>query len=1509
MSVLNKVPFINLVLSSLSKDYLLTLASLMNGEGDRTEINRTLDTPSGNRTNISVSDKGVHMCSLQCGTVLFHGYLLYNDSYCVLIHFTDFQRLSMFNIDVANKKFETVSEYLDINELRSLVGDLLVEAGEDVTVQTDDIDSGDASKGLAIISDGDGGAEWGYPDTLIVEIDSDSGTFADADYEKVSGNNCEILYEGQYFKLDSESESSIIYKGAPRIDSGNTYLDKITITKSSKEYVVGYDVVALGGSITIDDAIDDDSENPVQNKVIAKALDEKANVDGNYPTMGVGKADVADNISTDLGATVEDAYATLDPISVAVEDGDFAKMLNIKGNSVVVNQWAKELNSTNWVDNNTSTTYNNGVATFTATAQNGQLGTLVQFYKHIYFISANIKLTTGTTNVYLRSQGINRVATANNTNWQSLSVIYTSNYDTENSIAIRDERSSGWDAIQVKNVICVDLTQWFGAGNEPTTTDDVRIKWLLSRGYIAYNTGSLISSQPNKIISTGLNQWDEQYVNGYWNENTGNYGTNEDNYISSKNKIRVMPDTYYWVVKKESVARSGWVIYYDENENYISTFSIYALNNGIRIITPSNCCYINFSIYVGTSNPTYNHDICINISNSSLNGTYKPFERNTYPLNVPVMRSAGSVHDDVSKVNVGVIDLWTLDYGINQQGTNAYEVISSGFNLKAYGINNFVCNKLVYSPFVDDGNFAIRGYGTSREIAIRVPISVANTVAGVKQWLQNNNVVLNYELAAPTDQPEIILPENIKVFNGGTLETQYESPNICPALVTLTYQINIKSFIEGVGSRNDINWIPDNVVSQTELKEVSDTVDEIVEGTQITGKSRLANNFDSKLVINDKVAYNFRTTAGSEEVGDPCKVKSIVGGTIFWNQLIQNGNFSDGTTKWGSAHATLSASNNVLTATKNEGATQISVSSNYYINFVAGHKYLLSRTIKSSVSGTLKGGIVNIWDGSVSITANTWLTDEIIVSPATSNSAGAINFYVIDASITTLEAKNMKLFDLTTMFGATVADYIYSLEQANAGAGIAWFKKYFPKDYYAYSEPTPLHVKISGKKITRFNQWDEEWEVGSFNIATGEKETYPNIIRSKNKIMVIGGLTYCIFQPTNIAGIWFYDENGNYMGSSYLVYPTPQQPTFSVPLNCGFINFATGTYGTTYNHDICINFHWDGERDGEYEPYYSNTYPIDDVELKGIPMVDANGNLYFDGDEYGSDGTVNVNMFEHTFSSTSSWSSSSTTFYSTLSEVVKDKQCLNSAGYKVVNTYSDCANTDKSIYIGGNNNDELYVHDSNFTSTDVAKSGMAGVKVFCLKATPTQSSATPFIELQECDNWGSEELIDAHTGDVAMPAGHNTDYLPDLKAKLETAPSNPDSDGDYVMHREDGENSYTPLGTWLGNNGYEKQTDLSSGITDVAGLTYKIKKLYKTGNVITLTIDATNETGSTIGLGSTLFSLSQGTFNQNGNISLPVRITGNNTVGTIQGSSGNFVITDNLANNSSLFVVVSYAVE
>lgn len=67
---------------------------------------------------------------------------------------------------------------------------------------------------------------------------------------------------------------------------------------------------------------------------------------------------------------------------------------------------------------------------------------------------------------------------------------------------------------------------------------------------------------------------------------------------------------------------------------------------------------------------------------------------------------------------------------------------------------------------------------------------------------------------------------------------------------------------------------------------------------------------------------------------------------------------------------------------------------------------------------------------------------------------GYVFMYVKEGETVSVSNLSLNVFDLTQMFGSTIADYIYSLEQATAGAGVAWFKKLFPKDYYPYSEPT-----------------------------------------------------------------------------------------------------------------------------------------------------------------------------------------------------------------------------------------------------------------------------------------------------------------------------------------------------------------------------------------------------------------------------------------------------------------------
>ena len=102
----------------------------------------------------------------------------------------------------------------------------------------------------------------------------------------------------------------------------------------------------------------------------------------------------------------------------------------------------------------------------------------------------------------------------------------------------------------------------------------------------------------------------------------------------------------------------------------------------------------------------------------------------------------------------------------------------------------------------------------------------------------------------------------------------------------------------------------------------------------------------------------------------------------------------------------------------------------------------------------------------------------------------------------------------------------------------------------------------------------------------------------------------------------------------------------------------------------------------------------------------------------------------------------------------------------------------------------IKIYDSALSSGDAQafKTAMNGVYLIYELDTPTTESATPYTELQNVDNWGTEEYVDER--DVAIPVGHNTKYLPDLKAKLESAPNAPSSDGDYLVRHANGVNNY-----------------------------------------------------------------------------------------------------------------------
>ena len=546
----------------------------------------------------------------------------------------------------------------------------------------------------------------------------------------------------------------------------------------------------------------------------------------------------------------------------------------------------------------------------------------------------------------------------------------------------------------------------------------------------------------------------------------------------------------------------------------------------------------------------------------------------------------------------------------------------------------------------------------------------------------------------------------------------------------------------------------------------------------------------------DNTPYGYRTAGGSLEIGDREKLKKIVGGSLAVNQLAH-----DFIARAETLGITITVDNTKGSITASGTAT---ATNNLYfmttLRLIQDHKYLFKGSKGEGWLGISGSSAKDTGNGAISNVTATMAEDNQFI-------------YGFSAGDVINETLYPQVFDLTQMFGTTIADYVYTLETATAGAGVAWLKSHFPRifdsGYIPYNAGTLEHVSgLSAHKMVGFNQWDEEWQNGFYGPTGGFT---PNVsyVACKNKIPVLPNTQYCISSQSKYIGrLCFYDADENFVSTTIGIGQSATTYVFTTQSNVHYMTFdMMSSYGTTYNHDICINLHWDGERDGEYEPYEEHSYPLDsDVTLRGIPKLDANNNLYYDGDEYAADGTV-TRKYGLVDLGTLTWVYESS---------IANKHFLVPAG-RIEPGVKYQGELFSTIYIGTKksyntiSNMEMCVDNSadqpvfrirNDSYTDAAtfKAAMSGVYLVYELATPTTESADPYIEIQNVSNWGTEEFVT----DALVPVGHETAYQPDLRAKIEVAPESPDTDGLYLMKRENGQNSYV---AYLGELPTDPTTD------------------------------------------------------------------------------------------------------
>ena len=377
----------------------------------------------------------------------------------------------------------------------------------------------------------------------------------------------------------------------------------------------------------------------------------------------------------------------------------------------------------------------------------------------------------------------------------------------------------------------------------------------------------------------------------------------------------------------------------------------------------------------------------------------------------------------------------------------------------------------------------------------------------------------------------------------------------------------------------------------------------------------------------DKVANDLQWQLGTYDLGvdtntDTAHIKTLPSGTIQTtvakvdgvgykvNQLVQNGNFATApTVNGGSAYATTSVSNNVLTFTLKDNSSTITYNSNYRMNMnnaniQATHKYLYVLKINTPHQLSILLGNGNL--GAIT-TLNQWVNFNTIF---TNIDHSRVDLYFGDLKATygwevddVIQTKDFNLFDLTADFGSgNEPTSVSDCASAYLQRGI---------NIYEY---TPQQSSIKNNAFTGVTVEG----ANNFDINT----VYSNTSNFTINGDVVTGVAPYVFTPTYSKRNFTQDEIGktfkfrvlftsNCSGSNLRVVRNIGGVSGDGTLVSAFPNYSYVTITPTSTSDyVSINYSnattieigevmlSEGNDIVDYKPYTSTTIPIDLTTIK-----------------------------------------------------------------------------------------------------------------------------------------------------------------------------------------------------------------------------------------------------------------------------------------------------------------------
>ena len=637
----------------------------------------------------------------------------------------------------------------------------------------------------------------------------------------------------------------------------------------------------------------------------------------------------------------------------------------------------------------------------------------------------------------------------------------------------------------------------------------------------------------------------------------------------------------------------------------------------------------------------------------------------------------------------------------------------------------------------------------------------------------------------------------------------------------MLYQVNLKNFVEGVGSKEDINWDPQNVASKTEVDKKANTED-IKSGALI---ARLAD---------DLTPYS---DASGAEQSNPFIINGT--GTNNNTEIVTVGSYAFLKEKQGNTEKSenVLVLDDVAETTKN-GVTFSLKNGCFTINGSPTTQYsaLYSKDLKLPKGTYTIRSFTTITSGNYSRTPRI----RCYTSSTTFRDYFSVSTFVVDDSVVKTEI----LYQFDNLQGTTISGAAYPMLVRGTTAPTTW-----SQGYEGLKTSDGVKLVSTGRNLIN----SQLIEKGTIDDRTGENytETSGNYWRYSGYILATPNSEYysklqSAYTTANAnMSLFFYDKDKNYISRIINIGNTHT----SVPANCAFVRItwylvnATQTLPT----DSVFSPYYTPAQGGEgYDQYYPYEEPH--VIDTGTEVLRSAGSArdikLHDGTILRNVGVVDLGTLDFNASTSGDgvriWQMWTTSVIANLNikpalnnGVVANITCSKYDTKISSNTqYSHASTNDMTICISKDG--YITIRDSSTESMTASqlKTYLSGVILNFELATPTSEQGTPFNESISINDYGMLYWLDENDELVGIPQGAKIFYPVNYKGFMDDLYSRVGGDSSALVTHDN-----IPINEIKDSYGRLRFVEGSANLTAITGLTITYNKWSLSGTHLTIVLE------------------------------------------------------------------------